>query len=526
MRQGQPSPFPTLVFAAAALLAGCGGGGGGNATLNEPPTPAPTAPTPPAPPPPASEAPTPVLLSVSLAGNGQGEVLGGGIACGSNCQQSLSPGSSVSLRAQAAPGYVFDGWGGACQGLLPICQLSVTTASTVVASFVLPRALDQAVDSLIANMPANSWLRLPSTQMGDVCPTPYQGYFCTSVVSAWSGAAYDEHRDRMIVYGGGHSDSYYNNLFSFDLGAMRWERLNELGGGATGNQPGLGWTVVALETCGFYPKGVPLIPESALLAPGRTYVDPKLCASEAIRSQLDLQQPRSAHTYGKFIVDAQRDRYCYLGGDNYPSSQMDSYVAYCFDPVARRWELVAERPHRATGRGSAAVDANGRWWYLTDGNANILRYDPSSDRWTEFGNVNYEASGQGDIDLLRQHFYVLAVVGERYALRRFALDDEASLQRRPAYQELTTTATPAWMGTRPGFAYADGLDRFFAWGGGSDVHVLDPQTLSWRLIKGIGEAPGVQQGNGTFGRWRYSPKRKVFVLVNATNQDVYLFKPG
>ncbi len=466
------------------------------------------------------------MLSVSLSGAGRGEVIGSGIACGSDCEETLSPGATVTLRAQAANGSVFDGWGGACQGLQIDCQVSLSAARTVVARFVEPRAQDQTVDRLIAEMPANSWKRLPATQLQDVCPRPFQGYYCSSVVAAWSGAAYDEHRDRMIVYGGGHGDSYYNNLFSFDLASMRWERLSEMGGGATGNQPGRGWSVSALESCGFYPKGEPVIPASSLLQPGAVYVDPKLCGTEAIRSQLDLQQPRSAHTYGKFIVDAHRDRYCYIGGGSYPSAQTDSYTAYCFDPVSKAWELVAERPHKATGRGTAAVDANGRWWYLTDGNASILRYDPPSDRWTEFGNINYEASGQGDIDRLRHHFYVLAVVGDRYALRRFVLSDEPSLRRRPAYQELTVRDMPSGLGTRPGFVYADGRDRFYAWGGGAEVHVFDPQTAVWTVLVGSGEAPGPQQANGTFGRWRYSTQRKVFVLVNATTEDVYLFKPG
>ncbi|MEN3293595.1 MAG: hypothetical protein V7642_2848, partial [Burkholderiales bacterium] len=37
---------------------------------------------------------------------------------------------------------------------------------------------------------------------------------------------------------------------------------------------------------------------------------------------------------------------------------------------------------------------------------------------------------------------------------------------------------------------------------------------------------GVQQTWGTYGRFRYSPSRNVFVLVNDTNQNVFIYKPG
>jgi hypothetical protein len=464
-----------------------------------------------------------VLLSVVV--NGSGRVSAAGIDCGQDCQESLPVGQEVVLTATPAAGQTFDGWGGACQGVEPTCRISLQSARTAVASFVAPRMLNEPVDALIAAMPANSWKRLPGTPMADACPQPYQSYFCGAVIGAWSGGAYDERRDRMVVYGGGHSDSYYNNVFAFDLGPMRWTRLSEMGGGATGNLPGLGWANIALESCGFYPKAQPLIPSSALL-PGKAYVDPALCFTEPILSQLDLQQPRSSHSYGKVLVDAKRDRYCYIGGGNYPSAQTDSYVPICFDPHSRTWEREAERPYKATGRGTAQLDAAGDWWYLTDGNANILRYTPSSRRWTEYGNINYEASGQGDIDRRRGHFYVLATRTEGgYRMVRFDLNDEAALRRRPAYSEVATSGMPTNIGSRPGFVYADARDRFYAWGGGGDVYSFDPQTDSWSQLKAGGDVPGAQQPNGTYGRWRYSALRKVFVLVNAATQDVYLYKP-
>jgi len=465
-------------------------------------------------------------MEVRVVGSGVVSVVDVAINCGTDCFENVSPGQLVTLRATPRAGFVFDGWGGACQGAAETCQVTVTVARTVVASFSAPRTLDQPIDAVIAAMPPNSWKVLPGTKMGDMCPLPFQGYYCSSVISAWSGGAYDARRDRMLVYGGGHSDSYYNNIFSFDLASMRWERLNEMPAGTNGETPGPGWTDKRAETCGFYPKGEIVLPPGFPLT-GSGYIRPEDCFSDPVLSQLDLQQPRSAHTYGKFLYDHLRDRYCYLGGDTFPSAQMDSYVAYCFDPVSRLWELVAERPRKATGRGQAAVDAAGDWWYVTDGNANILRFEPIADRWTEYGNINYEAGGGSDIDRLRGHLWTMHYSGSTYLMRRFDLNSEASLRARPAYTQFDdVTDMPSNLGTRPGFVYADGLDLFFAWGGGRDVHVFDPQTRRWSKRAGTGDAPGAQQANGTFGRWRYSTARKVFVLVNSTTEDVYLFKPG
>jgi Divergent InlB B-repeat domain len=470
-----------------------------------------------------------VPITVQLSGSGIGQVNGVGvaIACGSDCNETVAVGSTITLQASASPGSQFDGWGGVCQGLSTSCTVTVQAASTVVASFVPPQSLDQAVDAVIAAMPPNSWKALPNTRLGSVCPAPYQGYYCTSVVTAWSGGAGHTRRDRMIVYGGGHSDSFYNIMFSFDLATMRWERLNEMGGGATGDTPGTGWTDIRFESCGFYPRGlVGNLPSDVMLRQNTNYIDPAKCFTEPVLSLLDLQQPRSAHTYGKVVVDWLRDRYCYIGGDTFPSSQMDSYVAYCLDPHSRTWSLVAERPYVATGRGNAAMDASGNWWYLTDGNANILKYDPTANQWTEYGNVNFETGGGADIDRLRNQMYAMVVAGDSYVMRRFDLDSSAALNARPAYTQLTgVVGTPSNLGTRPGLVYADNRDRFFAWGGGANVHAFDPQTLSWTTLAGTGDTPGAQQTNGTFGRWRYSAARRVFVLVNSTTQDVYLYKP-
>ena len=382
----------------------------------------------------------------------------------------------------------------------------------------------QALAQIVAAMPPNSWKALPNTKMKDVCPTPYNAYACESVVAAWSGADFDQRRDRMVVYGGGHGDSWYNNLFVFDLGTLSWQRLTEMSAGATGSKPGAGWNDSRLESCGFYPKAAPVLPPEVMKG---AYVDYAKCFTEPVRSQLDLQQPRSSHTYGKVFVDRLNDRYCYLGGSYYPGAQTQSPAVVCYDLARRQWRHVADRPPAALGRGDTALDAAGKVWYLTAEGGHVTRYDPVGNGWQTYGYLNYQAGGGADIDRRRNQFHVLVQLADgRHVLRRWNLNSADSLRARPTYAEPAVTGTaPSGVGPRPGMVYADARDRFFLWGGGRDVYSLDPATLDWRRHTATGDDPGPQQRWGTYGRLRYSTRHGVLVLVNKTTQDVFIYKP-
>ncbi|WP_434064097.1 InlB B-repeat-containing protein [Roseateles aquae] len=463
-----------------------------------------------------------------MAGSGSGTVTGKALVCNSNCSTTLAANTTFTLQATPAAGSVFDGWGGACAGSQTQCTVTLSQARSVTAGFVPADLRNAAVDALIAGMPANSWKALPSTQMKDVCPSPYQAYFCANVITAWSGGAYDDKRDRMIVYGGGHSDSWYNNVFAFDLAVMKWQRLTEMSAGADGANPGPGWNDSRLESCGYYPKSANInLPASVMMA-GKPYVDYDKCFVEPVVSQLNLQQPRSDHTYGKVFVDTVNDRYCYYGGGAYPGAQVDDFGIDCLDPQTRLWERVARRPADVYGRGQVAVDAKGLVWYLTAEGAPITAYNTATRQFQRYGYVNYETGGGTDIDRQRNHMYALASLADgSYALRRFDLNNTASLQAKTGYTQITASGTaPNQIGTRPGFAYADSRDRFYAWGGGRNVYVYDPQTQAWSTAAGTGDDPGAQQNWGTYGRFRWSGKRGVFVLVNSTTQDVMIYKPG
>lgn len=371
-------------------------------------------------------------------------------------------------------------------------------------------------------MPSNSWKELTGTQMKDVCPQPYNSYACEAVIGAWSGGAYDAKLDRMIVYGGGHGDSWYNNLFAFDLVNMKWQRLTEMGEGATGTAAGAGWSDSRVESCGFYPKGAVSLADSVM---NGNYVAYDKCFADPVLSQLDLQQPRSSHTYGGVFVDSQ-GRYCSLGETYYPSAA-GSPVTVCYDPQTSLWSRIADRPQGVGGRGQTAVASNGHVWSVAGEAGYIGEYDPSTNTWKRYGYNNYDAGGGTDIDRKRNQLYVVYPKSDNtYSMRRWDLTSPASLTATQTYTEVAASGSaPTNIGTRPGMAYADQRDMFFVWGGGKDIYTFNPANAAWTHLTPGGDDPGAQQQWGTYGRFRYSPSRGVFILVNGTTKDVYIYKP-
>lgn len=370
------------------------------------------------------------------------------------------------------------------------------------------------VDPIIDAMPAGSWKELPGTNMADVCPPPYSSYPCESVMIAWSGGAYDALRDRLIVWGGGHGDSPYNNVFTFDLASMKWKRWTDLPAGMTGDTTPSIFQDKRVETCGLYPSGASLtIPDAWLTPTG--YVMPDKCDDPSIVAQLDPQQPRSAHTYGNVAFSPATGRFYILGSVGlYPSGQSGTSRVMGFDFATSQWTRGANNP--VTDYGASAADAKGHLWYV--GAKKLHEYDPEADTWTA-----HPPDGQGyyyagsDVDTKRN---ILAMTADGVSVSTYALGDAAK-----THAMVTTTGLGAPLGGAPGFLYSPALDRFAAWSGGRAVAILDLPAAKWTVVEGTGDDPGMQASNGTYGRFRYSPARNVFVVVSGTQRNVFLWKP-
>jgi hypothetical protein len=90
-------------------------------------------PPPPAPPPPPQQ--QTFTLTVSVDPSGGGHVTGMGIDCPSDCTETYTAGTSVTLSANPAGGYAFDDWDGACSGSSDSCTLTMDSDKSAKANF-------------------------------------------------------------------------------------------------------------------------------------------------------------------------------------------------------------------------------------------------------------------------------------------------------------------------------------------------------------------------------------------------------
>jgi CARDB/Divergent InlB B-repeat domain len=84
---------------------------------------------------PAPPSATPTL-SITRGGSGTGTVTGSGISCGTDCSQTYTAGTRVTLTATAASGSTFGGWsGGGCTGTASTCSVTLNASTSVTATF-------------------------------------------------------------------------------------------------------------------------------------------------------------------------------------------------------------------------------------------------------------------------------------------------------------------------------------------------------------------------------------------------------
>lgn len=329
----------------------------------------------------------------------------------------------------------------------------------------------------IGQLMPGEWYEVPNSQLKSVAASkekfPWLAGGIEGVTTCWAGGAFDSQRDRLYVGpGGGHAGYNGNEVYAFDLNDLKWHRLND--------------------------------PDPVL--PGTEYTDADVA-------------PFAMHTYdGVEYVPPPTDRYVVIGGWGTPRT-------YALDPNhPGKWEVYADHGTSRTGDISAVDPVTGLLWLSTPITAGKLsQWDPLARRWTLRLNESPEPSYYETADVDSKRRLLVACGGGK--VKTWGLEP---IPRRVPFAFLKTTGGDEVVGANsPGFCYVPLIDRFVGWAKGPDVYTLDPDSGAWTRHPPAATnkvTPGPPALNGTFGRFRYVASKNVFVLYNAVDQNVFVYR--
>lgn len=342
---------------------------------------------------------------------------------------------------------------------------------------------------LRADLPSGlGWHELPNTQLRTVCaadngfPEVHGAEGCSGITADWSGGVFDTRRNRLIIWGGGHNGYYGNELYALDLDTQIMERLND---------PGLPTS-----------QGV--------------------CV-EAIANGT---QPNSRHTYDGIEYLPTIDKMFVFGGAVACTAGGIGRDTWLFDFQTMQWERKNPSgtiPQQIEGILTAFDPVSGLI-YLYD-NIHFYSYDAEQDRFTQL-TTSVHTMGyhlNATIDPVRRKFLIIGFDNIRGDGRVWSIDIGAG-----SSYEVTAANTTGGAGLintiYPGVDYDTSADRIIGWGQDTPgtVYSLNLDTYQWTAIPTTGYPTPV--GQGTHGRWRFSPVSNVFVVANRVDDNIFIYR--
>lgn len=325
---------------------------------------------------------------------------------------------------------------------------------------------------------SGEWYEVPNSHMEDVKHNVMgpDMWDVSCVIDCWCGGAYDTKRDRLVVWGGGHGQYSGNELYAFNVDTLAWERLND-----PSNPPGYD------EAYG--PDGL----------------------------------PSSRHSYNYLQYLPVTDSFYTFGGAAfYPGIKSAPFVDR-FDFDTNSWETnLGAVPQGAYGYAFSAVDHSTGYAYQHGpyGSATLARYDAIVNAWTTISVTGepYIRSGftaTAAFDPKRQK---LVSIGD--GLTVWDINGNSAVASNPQ----TSGDNSIENAGAVGFDYDPVTETFIAWGGGPTIYSLDIDALTWTSFAPSGGDPGAESLNSTYGRFRYVPNKNVFVVVNAVDHNVFIYK--
>ncbi|MHC4915505.1 MAG: Kelch domain-containing protein [Planctomycetota bacterium] len=370
-------------------------------------------------------------------------------------------------------------------------KFSSLTLSGLIAGLLLVSGFARAAENAVDRLPARCWFEAPDSHLMKVAFKWPAGVTYTAngigvrgVISCWSGGAYDTKRDRLLIWGGGHFAYGGNEIYGFDVKALKWSIVGP----------------PSMKVEKGYPNG------------SEKYSD---------------GTPRSCHTYNYIQYVPSLDRLVSFGTvANFPASK-GGKTMWAYDFEEKKWEEKGQTQAGGIGAYSALDPVTGRVYVRgTNWGTGLCWWNAKTNEWKNItGRVNHRTdySKTAAIDPLARRFFGIG----RKLIYKYEFG--AGGNGTKVKQDKITTGGPQDLveSTCPGLSYDPVLDRIVGWKGGTDVWVLDLEKLEWEKVEAAAAnkvTPAAPVKNGTYGRWRYIPSKNAYVVVSGVKQNVFFYR--
>jgi hypothetical protein len=340
------------------------------------------------------------------------------------------------------------------------------------------------------NLPKGQWTEIPDTKMETVFPA-YHGETWgggpANVIAAWNGGALDPETNRLYLWGGGHEDYGGNEVYCFDLEAMRWTRVND-------PSPVKEWL----------PSGS-LAQAYAIMQDG----------------------PTAVHTYGNLAWAGNTRRFFTGGAYTYRAAGAPTSW-WQFDPAAIRWEqLPGPFPMGPSDymadRAQIAILANEFVLYDPMSHQVVARHpNPLPDWGFGISNGGYG----GGFFLTMEHHGAIILYDLRGTPTPHLLAINPELSPSYGFQQIPPPHPPPGEIRAMGIAWSPPAGKFVLWAGqGRTAWTFDPVARVFEELPNlVGPTPPPARSNGVYGRWRYVAKYDCFIGVNDSVSNVWLYR--
>jgi hypothetical protein len=328
----------------------------------------------------------------------------------------------------------------------------------------------------LSTLTPGHWCEVPDSRLEDVSEVDNP-----KVIDPWSGGVFDTDENRLIIWGGGHTDYDGNEMYAFDVDTQQWSQITD---------------------------------RSSPTRDAETYGD---------------GLPSSRHTYDGIQYLPGLKWLWSSGGSVYRNGNCTNQT-WIYDFNAARnegWSRISAGSGGGRCEDSSAYDpVTGHVWFWS--REGLYEFDPQNlgGPWRLRDDERESRTYTGAIDPVRRK---LVFIGEGYGYM-FDITNPSSITGG----EMNSVGQKQVEDVKaPGIAYdPTNGGRFVAWGGrGSiattDVFALDVESSLWTrypAAAGNSTTPTSAAMNGTYGRFRYVPSENVFILVNAIDENVFFYK--